>query len=225
MKKKLWRILLPAVFLPLTVVLGAVLLREKYYAFVILAVLLLTVLFFYSGFERRKITSRRLVVVAVMTALAALGRVVLTPLPGVTPITALAALTALSLGGEAGFMVGSLAALLSDFYAGQGVWTPFQMFAWGLTGLFAGLLANRLKQSRVLLALYGVLAGVFYSLLMDLWSVLWLNGTFSPGLYAAALATSLPFTLIYAATNTVLLLLLSKPFCKKLDRIKLKYGL
>lgn len=225
MKQRLWRILLPAVLLPLTVVLGAVLLREKYYALVILAVLLLTVLFFYSGFERRKVTSRRLVVVAVMTALAALGRVLLTPLPGVTPITALAALTALSLGGEAGFMVGSLAALLSDFYAGQGVWTPFQMFAWGLTGLFAGLLAGRLKQSRVLLAIYGVLAGVFYSFLMDLWSVLWLNGTFSLKLYAAALVTSAPFTLTYAVTNTVLLLLLSKPFCKKLDRIKIKYGL
>lgn len=225
MKQRLWRILLPAVLLPLTVVLGAVLLREKYYALVILTVLLLTVLFFYSGFERRKVTSRRLVVVAVMTALAALGRVVLTPLPGVTPITALAALTALSLGGEAGFMVGSLAALLSDFYAGQGVWTPFQMFAWGLTGLFAGLLAGRLKQSRVLLAIYGVLAGVFYSFLMDLWSVLWLNGTFSLKLYAAALVTSAPFTLTYAVTNTVLLLLLSKPFCKKLDRIKIKYGL
>ena len=46
MKQKLWRVLLPAVVLPLTVVLGAVLLREKYYALVILAVLLLTVLFF-----------------------------------------------------------------------------------------------------------------------------------------------------------------------------------
>ncbi len=225
MKTKLLRVLVPFVLLPLTIVLGAVLLREKYYAFVILAVLLLTVLFFYSGFERKKVTSRRLVVVAVMTALAALGRVVLTPLPGVTPITALAALTALSLGGEAGFMVGSLAALLSDFYAGQGVWTPFQMFAWGLTGLFAGLLAKQLKSSRVLLAVYGVLAGAAYSLLMDLWSVLWLNGTFSPALYAAALGTSAPFTLTYAVTNTVLLLLLEKPFCKKLDRIKLKYGL
>ena len=225
MKTKLLRVLVPFVLLPLTIVLGAVLLREKYYAFVILAVLLLTVLFFYSGFERKKVTSRRLVVVAVMTALAALGRVVLTPLPGVTPITALAALTALSLGGEAGFMVGSLAALLSDFYAGQGVWTPFQMFAWGLTGLFAGLLAKQLKSSRVLLAVYGVLAGAAYSLLMDLWSVLWLNGTFSPALYAAALGPSAPFTLTYAVTNTVLLLLLEKPFCKKLDRIKLKYGL
>ena len=225
MKTKLFRVLFPAVLLPLTVVLGAVLLREEYYAFVILAVTLLTVLFFYSGFERKKVTSRRLVVVAVMTALAALGRVVLTPLPGVTPITAFAALTALSLGGEAGFMVGSLAALLSDFYAGQGVWTPFQMFAWGLTGLCAGLLAKRLKNSRVLLAVYGVLAGVGYSLLMDLWSVLWLNGAFSLKLYAAALVTSAPFTLTYAVTNTVLLLLLSGSFCKKLDRIKLKYGL
>ena len=43
MKQRLWRILLPAVLLPLTVVLGAVLLREKYYALVILTVLLLTV--------------------------------------------------------------------------------------------------------------------------------------------------------------------------------------
>lgn len=225
MKKRIFRVLLPGVFIPLTVVLGAVLLREKYDALVITAVTLLTVLLFFCGFERKKVGSRRLVVVAVMTALAAIGRVILTPIPGVTPITALAAITAFSLGGEAGFMVGSLSALLSDFYAGQGFWTPFQMFAWGLTGLLAGLFAGRLKSSKLLLILYGVLSGAAFSLLMDLWSVLWLNQGFSLSLYAAALAASAPFTLIYAAANTVMLLLFTDPFCKKLDRIKQKYGI
>ena len=38
-------------------------------------------------------------------------------------------------------MVGALAALASNFFFGQGPWTPWQMYAWGLVGYGAGLLA------------------------------------------------------------------------------------
>ena len=47
-------------------------------------------------------------------------------------------LTAMYLGSEAGFLTGAMAALLSNFYFGQGPWTAFQMLAWGLIGWIAG---------------------------------------------------------------------------------------
>ena len=59
---------------------------------------------------------------------------------------------------------------------------------------------------------------------MDIWTVLWYNGSFSPALYTAALATALPYTVLYAVSNVVFLNLLSRPFGEKLDRVRIKYG-
>ena len=67
-------------------------------------------------------------------------------------------------------------------------------------------------------------AGVAYSFIMDVWTVLWYNGSFNPALYAAALASALPYTVLYAISNVVFLNLLSRPFGEKLDRVRIKYG-
>ena len=115
-----------------------------------------------------------MVLVAVMTAISVLGRFI----PFFKPITALTVITAMYLGGEAGFLVGSLSALLSNFYFGQGPWTAFQMLAWGLIGYVAGLIAESLKRNRALLLAYGVLSGIAFSLIMDVWTVLWYSAGF-----------------------------------------------
>ena len=125
---------------------------------------------------------------------------------------------------EAGFLVGSLSAILSNFYFGQGPWTPFQMLAWGLVGLIAGFLATPLKKSRVALIVYGVLAGVLFSMIMDVWSVLWYRGYFDPSYYFVAVGTSLPHMLLYAASNAFFLWWLSKPIGDKLQRLHVRYG-
>ena len=75
-----------------------------------------------------------MVIAAVITALCVVGRFI----PFFKPIAALTIIAAVYLGGETGFMVGAMAALMSNFYFGQGPWTPFQMLAWGMIGLIAG---------------------------------------------------------------------------------------
>jgi len=134
-------------------------------------------------------------------------------------------ITALYLGSEAGFMVGAFSALLSNFYFGQGPWTPFQMLAWGLIGLIAGFLAKPLKKSKIFLLIFGVLSGVAFSMVMDVWTVLWYSGGFDPALYFAAWISSLPHMTLYAASNFLFLFFLAKPFGDKLQRIKIKYGI
>lgn len=213
------RILLP-IAAAVTVALGAFVFDEKLYAYVTLAVTLLALLLFVCGFEKKKIGSRRLILVCVMTALSVIGRFI----PFFKPITALAVITALYLGGEAGFLVGALSAVISNFYFGQGPWTPFQMLAWGLIGLCAGALSVFLKRSRILLCVYGALAGVVYSFIMDVWTVVWYNNTFDISLYLTAITAALPYTLMYAASNVIFLWLLAKPLGEKLERVKLKYG-
>ncbi len=214
------RIALPFLVMPLLVLLGALALPQKAHLLISLGMACMALAFFLTGFERKKTGGRRMVVVSVMVALCIVGRFI----PFFKPITALTVITAMYLGGEAGFLTGALAAGLSNFYFGQGPWTPFQMLAWGFIGLIAGWLAGPLKKHRWLLLLYGVAAGIAFSLVMDVWNVLWYGGGFDPALYLAAVATALPHTLLYAASNFLFLYFLAEPFGRKMERVKLKYG-
>lgn len=214
------RICVPFMIIPAVVAAGVFVFDEKRYAFVSLAVAVLANLLFIAGFEKKQTGTRRLILVSVMIALSAAGRLI----PLFKPVTALTIITGICLGGESGFLVGSLSAVISDFYFGQGPWTPFQMLAWGLIGLLAGILAAPLKKSRFALLAYGALSGVIFSFIMDIWTVLWYNGSFDAGLYLAALATAVPYTVLYAVSNVIFLQLCAKPFCEKLERVRVKYG-
>lgn len=215
------RFVVPVVVIPLIVLLGALVFDRKRHILVSLAVAVFALLLFAAGFERKSTGTRCLVVVSVMTALCFAGRFI----PFLKPIAALTIITALYLGGEAGFLVGAMTAILSNFYFGQGPWTAFQMLAWGTIGLSAGILAVPLKKSRVLLLCYGALSGVAYSFIMDIWTVLWYAEGFSFKLYLGALATAVPYTLSYIASNVIFLYVLAKPFGKKLERMNKKYGI
>lgn len=214
------RVALPFIVMPALVLLGALVFSEKQHLLVSLGMTCMALLFFLTGFERKKTGGRRMVIVSVMTALCVVGRFI----PLFKPITALTVITAIYLGGEAGFLVGALSAALSNFYFGQGPWTAFQMLAWGFIGLIAGWMANPLKTHRWLLLIYGVLAGAAYSLIMDVWNVLWYGGGFDWALYAASVMTALPHTALYAVSNFVFLYFLARPFGEKMERVKVKYG-
>ena len=188
-------------------------------------IMFLTIAVFFIRFEKKKVRTRRLVIVAVMTALSILGRFIFAALPAFKPITAIVIVTAIWMGPECGFMVGTLTALISNFYFGQGPWTPFQMLAWGFIGLTAGLLSKPLKKSMVFLAIFGALSGVFYSCFMDIWTVLFYEEGFVWTLYKAALITAIPYIISYAVSTVVFLLLIGKPFGEKFDRVINKYGI
>ena len=222
--KKILKIIIPYVLIPAVILAGVFVFREKAYAWISLAVAILLVGLFYTTFERKKEKARKIVVIAVMTTLSVVGRFVFAAIPGFKPITAIVVITAVWLGGESGFLVGSLSALISNFYFGQGPWTPFQMFTWGMMGLLAGILAAPLKKSKPFLLVMGVLAGFFYSALMDVWTVLWAGGEPSLSAYAAALLTALPHTALYSISNFIFLFFCAKPFGEKLERVKIKYG-
>lgn len=218
--RKAVRVIVPFAAIPLLVYLGATVFDEKRHLVVSFGVAVLALLLFAAGYEKKPVGSRRMVIVAVMTALCIVGRFI----PLFKPITALTVITAVYLGSESGFLVGAAAAILSNFYFGQGPWTPFQMLAWGMIGFVAGVFANPLRTHRWLLLAYGVLAGAAYSFLMDIWTVIWYNGSFHPELYLTSLLAALPHTILYAVSNFIFLWFMAKPFGEKLERVKIKYG-
>lgn len=219
--RSILRTALPFAVMPALVLLMPLGLQSQYYAWVSFVMTVLALILFIAGFERQELGTRRMIIVSVMTALSVLGRL----LPLIKPITALTVLSALYLGPEAGFLVGALSAVLSNFVMGQGPWTPFQMLAWGLIGLFAGIFAKPLKKYRLLLYFYGVLSGVGYSMLMDVWTTVWTYKEFTLREYAAAISTAVPLTVLYAVSNLIFLMLFAKPVGDKLERVRKKYGL
>ncbi len=209
-----------------TVVLGGVwLFRDRQYVWIYLCVAVLSCVPFLIHFEKSENDTRKLVLIAAMIALSVVGRIIFTPVPGFKPVTAMVVITAMYFGSEAGFMTGSLSALISNFCFGQGPWTPFQMFSWGILGFIAGIIARQLRENKVVLAIYGIVSGVLYSFLMDVWTVLSADGYFNFSRYLAAVAASAEFTVIYAVSNVIFLLLFAKPIGKMLERIKVKYEL
>lgn len=211
--------------IPVTVLGGALIFKQKQYAFLSLCVTVFSCVPFFLHFEKKQSSAGQLILIAVMVALSVLGRFIFAPLPGFKPVTAMVVITAMYFGSEAGFMTGALSAVLSNFYFGQGPWTPFQMFSWGMIGLLAGLMAEPLKRSKIVLTVFAVFSGVLYSLLMDVWTVLWADGYFNFSRYLAAILSAAQFTAVYAVSNVIFLLLLAKPIGKILNRVTVKYGL
>jgi len=119
---------------------------RSYYAtsFIIIALSLVP---FALVFEGRKPQARELVVIAVMVAVAVVGRAAFFMLPQFKPVVAIVIIAGAALGAESGFAVGALTGFVSNFIFGQGPWTPWQMFAFGIIGFLAGLIFYRLAAS------------------------------------------------------------------------------
>ena len=162
---------------------------------------------------------------AVLTALSVVGRIAFAPLAGFKPCTAVIIIAGLTLGAESGFFCGTFTALVSNIYFGQGLWTLYQMFSWGVIGLLAGLLAGYLLKHKVALILFAAGSGCLYSLLMDVFSTLWEDGFFNLTRFTALTATTVPYTISYAVSNVVFILLLGDKMVFSVSRVKKRYGI
>ena len=111
-------------------------------ALAMLVVVALVLALFFAGYEAPRPSSRHIMPTLVLAALAAAGRILFGPIPDFKPVSAIAIIAGATLGRRNGFMVGALAALTSNFFFGQGMWTPWQMYAWGLVGYVGGALAH-----------------------------------------------------------------------------------
>ena len=131
-------------------------------------------------------------------------------------MTVVAVVAGTALGPRRGFAVGALAALASNFFLGQGVWTPWQMLAWGACGVAGGLLPKALGGRFALEGVCFVL-GLGFSLFMDVWE--WY--AFFPHTWAALtlqIARGFPFDMAHAVGNVILVLAAGPELRRVLER-------
>lgn len=200
----------------------------RLYYLIALLIIVGTMVPFFVSFERREARSRELVVLATLAALAVAGRVAFFFLPQFKPVCAIVTIAGVCFGGESGFLVGAVAGFVSNFFFGQGPYTPWQMFCFGIVGFAAGLLFHRgpLKAGRLSLCLYGGLSTfLLYGGFINLGSLLIMGFPLTPASIVACYASALPFDLVHAAASVFFLFVLGRPLIDKIDRVKAKYGL
>jgi len=214
--------------IPLTIFVGIHFFGDRRFYFISILIILQTMIPFALVFERRKPAARELVIIAVLCALAVAGRAAFFMLPQFKPVIAIVIIAGVAFGGEAGFLVGAMTAFVSNMYFGQGPWTPWQMFAFGIIGFLAGVLFHKglLKRSTIPLCIFGSFATfIIYGGIMNPSTVLMYQSHPTIEMFIMSYFYGAPFDLIHALATATVLLLISRPMLEKLDRIKLKYGL
>ena len=97
------------------------------------------------NFEKRKPRAREIALLSTMTGLSVAANELCSHTIPLHAGTAMVVISGIALGPETGFFVGALARFVCNFFSGQGPWTPWQMFSWGLMGYLAGLGFNTIR--------------------------------------------------------------------------------
>lgn len=221
-------IIVMVILIPLTIGISWYVGDRKYYVASVL-IMVYSMLPFFASFERRKPQARELVTLAVMCAIAVASRAAFVWIPNFKPIGGIIMITAMAFGPQAGFMTGSLSMIVSDIIFGQGPWTPWQMFAFGLMGFISGFLAKAgiLSREKPLRnAIIGfVMMVVITGPILDTCTIFTMAQMINTESVLAVYLAGLPVNISQGTAVFLCLLLLTKPMMEKLDRIKIKYGM
>ncbi len=211
--------------IPLTLYLGIVIFDNDRYYLIAVLVLLESLCPLFLRLEAHKPSARELSVLAVLCAVAVLGRVLCFALPQVKPVMAIVILSGIGFGREVGALTGALSMLLSNLLFGQGPWTPFQMFAMGLIGFFAGLLFGKKKPNVWQMGLFSLFAGiVLYGGIMNPSSALMWMDKLNWNIILAHLIAGFPMDVLHSIATMVFIMLLGKRILAQFQRLKEQYG-
>ena len=297
-RKKRLKIATAVIFTAAPVLLGVSFFMNDSRWYMLISIVMLGVVMvpFFLVFEKRKPKAREIVLIAVLSAITVVVHVFFHIILPLQIGTALVIIAGIALGPEAGFLVGALSRFVCNFFMGQGLWTPWQMFCWGLLGFLAGLAFNRGDVEKLnndhFKAVFGPVMTVLFAELIGYLSFVVFPGQdesfFSWRIYAfgaagliigvliqrkrlpidgatlvlftfftsfiiyggimnfASMVTTmnitdvdrvsltalrlvyiagLPYDLLHAVTASVCILFLGKPMIRKLERIKIKYGI
>jgi prenyltransferase beta subunit len=169
------------------------------------AILALAIAGGFAWYERARPDARIVALVGTLAAFAALGRIAFAALPNVKPTSDIVLISGYALGGGPGFAIGAIGGLASNFFFGQGPWTPWQMAAWGATGMLGAglaLLWRRGTIGRWPLALVCAAAGFAFTAVQDVGD--WVTySDHSPAQLGVYVGQGLGFDAVYAVSCLV----------------------
>ena len=225
-KSHIATLLIFLIVIPATLVLGMQI-PGKWYMLTTSLVIAEILIPFFLAFEGRKPQARELVIMAVMCALAVAARVAIV-IPNFKAIYGIIMIAGIALGPEPGFLVGAIAAFVSNFFRGQGIWTPWQMLAYGGCGMLMGFFFRKGKLPRkpLLMGILGFALVLFFAgPLLDTCNLFMMPIEMNLLSILAMYGMGLSVNISQGISTFLVLFLLGKPLLGKLDRIRQKYGM
>lgn len=175
----------------------------------------------YFYFEKSHSGTKEIAIIATLSAFAAVSRIIFAVVPNVKPVTFLVAISGFVFGPYEGFLVGSTAAFLSNIFFGQGPWTPWQMFSWGLVGIISGILGkNDRKISAFKFSVICFLFGFMFDWIMNLQYILAFVKPIKLGTIIGTYASGLIFDILHGTSSFVFSIIFYKRFLPVLQRYK-----
>ena len=225
-KSHIAALLIFLIAIPATLWLGSLLPGRGFYLTSTLVILEILVPFFLA-FEGGRPQARELVIMAVLCALAVAARVAI-PIPNFKAIYGIIMIAGIALGPEPGFLVGAVAAFVSNFFRGHGIWTPWQMLAYGGCGMILGFLFRKGKLPRkpLLMGIVGIaVVMLFAGPLLDTCNILLMSPEMDLEGILAMYTAGFAVNISQGISTFLVLFLVGKPLLGKLDRIRTKYGM
>ncbi len=178
----------------------------------------------FAWYERSRPPSQVVALVAALAALAIAGRIAFAAFPNVKPTTDIVIFAGYALGPAPGFAVGALTALVSNFWFGQGPWTPWQMAGWGLCGVLGAALALGVRNAgRLSLAATCGLAGILYGALLNFSLMATYGGDLSLERFGVLAARAVPFDAAHVAGNIAFALIAGPAMVRMLTRFRERF--
>ncbi|MGN6216599.1 MAG: prenyltransferase/squalene oxidase repeat-containing protein [Solirubrobacterales bacterium] len=178
----------------------------------------------FAWYERSRPPSQTVALVAALAALAIAGRKAFAAFPNVKPTTDIVIFAGYALGGAPGFAVGALAALVSNFWFGQGPWTPWQMVAWGLCGVLGAALALGVRNAgRLTLAATCGFAGIVFGALMNFSLMATYGGDLSWRHFWLLEGRAVPFDVAHVVGNVAFALIAGPAMVRMLRRFRERF--
>ncbi len=152
------------------------------------------------------------------------GRIAFSAFPNVKPSTDIVIFAGYALGGAPGFVVGALTALVSNFWFGQGPWTPWQMAGWGLCGILGAALALGTRNAgRFALAATCGVAALIYGALLNFSLMATYGGDLSWAKFGVLEVRAIPFEIAHFSGNVVLALVAGPAMVRMLTRFRERF--
>ncbi len=200
---------------------------ELSYLFYI-AIIFIVISFILFEFTTDKIEI--LVLVATLSAIASVGRILLSSIPSVQPSTFIIICSGFILSPLSALTVGIMTAFSSSIVLGFGTYTFYQAFLWGMIGLLSSLLKNVFlnKDTKIrlpIIIVYSMLLGEVFGIVMNLSYFSFMNIPFNIKTYITLCVISLPMDLMHGLSTSILFIVTGNSFVNILSRVCKKYDL
>lgn len=146
----------------------------------------------------------KITLLALLAALAVVGRIMLSVIPNVQPVTSVIIISGIFLGPVAGMILSILITFLSNMILGTGIWTIWQIISWGLIGIISGVIGKTMKKIPFYVVLIlAIFSGYLYGFIISL-----TNYQITGQGFLVYYLAGLPFDTYHAIGNTVIMVLL-----------------